>query len=285
MKKHGIFRMLWHATSVVIVLSFVGVMFSAVWEYSTRSYLKGFADAITSNGGSPERHIEEILGWMGANAAQAGADEADPDELEDRDPELTLNSDHLLTVCGTATNAFVNLARSSGLSARRLLLLDKNSHTIHVVAEVLIDSRWIVVDPSHHTIFRVPNGRSLTRQELANPAIFRAATRSIPKYTPEYTFDRTVHVHLSRIPVLGNYLREVFDFAWPTWEESLDWTLFLERESFAALTISLMSLIIGLVSRLLLGWYGSRRLGVIRPKFRDQLFCAGAILFQSSKTL
>jgi putative ABC transport system permease protein len=38
---------------------------------------------------------------------------------QDRDPTDTLNYDSLLRVCGTATNAFINLAVSGGLPARR----------------------------------------------------------------------------------------------------------------------------------------------------------------------
>ena len=43
--------------------------------------------------------------------------------LSARDPQDTLNYHQLLEVCGSATNAFLNLSRSTGLQARRLLLL------------------------------------------------------------------------------------------------------------------------------------------------------------------
>ena len=72
-----------------------------------------------------------------------------------RDPEDTLNYSGLLHVCGSATNAFVNLADSSGLRARRLLLLSPRGTASHVVAEVSLDGRWVVVDPVFGTLLKV----------------------------------------------------------------------------------------------------------------------------------
>lgn len=81
----------------------------------------------------------------------------------------------LLNVCGTATNAFLNLGRSGGLNVRRLLLLTPERNTKHVVAEVLIDDRWIIVDPAYRAILRNAKGQMLTREELRNPTVFRQA--------------------------------------------------------------------------------------------------------------
>jgi hypothetical protein len=284
MREHPIFRVFWYAINTLLVVSFAGVLYSFVWEYSTRSYLRGFADSITPNGGSSVEDVQAILSWMKTNTEQPGADIDDAGAFADRDPEYTLNSSPLLMVCGTATNAFVNLARSSNLSTRRLLLLDQNRHTMHVVAEVLVGGRWIVVDPSHRAIFQGADGHFLTREELANPAVFNAAIQLIPHYPAIYSFQNTVHVHLSRIPVFGDPLRKLLNFVWPSWEVTIDWTLLLERESFAALVVSMLLLGFALLSRFLLGWYCSRRLGVNRPKLRDHLIYVGGALLRSSKT-
>ena len=97
-------------------------------------------------------------------------------ELSFRDPETTLNYQQLLSVCGTATNAFLNLSRSAGLSARRLLLLTPERQTKHVVAEVLIDGRWVVADPAYRILLRDANGHLLTRSELQNTTLLAQAT-------------------------------------------------------------------------------------------------------------
>ncbi len=51
-----------------------------------------------------------------------------PENLPPRDPQETLNYRQLLDVCGSATNAFLNLSRSGGLETRRLLLLTPETY-------------------------------------------------------------------------------------------------------------------------------------------------------------
>lgn len=281
MKRYPFFRVSWYAVNVLLIVSLGAVLYSAGWEFSTRSYLQGFSDAIVPSSDSPEQKVAAILAWMQHGPARRST--TDPNLLDARNPEDTLNYRQLLEVCGTATNAFVNVAQSSGLRARRLLLLDDTRVSKHVVVEVLLDARWIVVDPSYHAMLRVPAGRLATRTELQNPEIFRAATAVIPNYPSGYTYERTVHVRLSRIPLVGRYLRPALNFIWPSWEESINWTLFLERESFAMLTISILLLCFALAARLFLGWYGSHRLGIVRVRLRDQLIRAGDVLFSNSK--
>ena len=281
MKGHLCFRGCWYAVNVLLIVSLGAVLYSAVWEFSTRSYLQGFSDAIVPFSDSPEQKVEAILAWMQHGPARRNT--TDPNSLDARNPEDTLNYRQLLEVCGTATNAFVNLAESSGLRARRLLLLDDNRVSKHVAVEVLLDARWVVVDPSYHAMLRVPTGRLVTRAELQNPVIFRAATAAIPNYPSNYTYERTVHVRLTRIPLVGRYSRQTLNFIWPSWEESINWTLLLERKSFAMLTCSILLLCFALAARLFLGWYSSRSLGIVRVRLRDQLIRATGVLFSNSK--
>src|SRR5437879_9088610 len=138
-------------------------------QYSVRWYLDGFSDAIVPNSLPEEQKVEAILNWMRAGPSRAIA--TDPDALSKRDPETTLTYNQLLNVCGTATNAFLNLARSSDLRVRRLLLLTPNRRTKHVVAEVLIDEGWIIVDPTFRLIIQDARGRYVRRSELRNPAV------------------------------------------------------------------------------------------------------------------
>jgi hypothetical protein len=280
MKNHPIIRACWIAVNLLLVVSLVVVFYSVGWEFSTRSYLKGFSDAIIPASDDPELKIEAILQWMAHGPVRRSA--ADPGGLAARNPEDTLNIQQLLEVCGTATNAFVNLAQSSGLHARRLLLLDQYGLSKHVVVEVLMGNRWVVVDPSYHFIFRLPDGHFPTRTELKDPANFRAATQSIPNYPAIYTYESAVHVRLARIPWIGRHLRSIFDFIWPTWEEAINWTLLVERESFAMLVASIFLLSFALASRVLLGWYSSTRLGIARERLRDQILRAGQVVAGSS---
>ena len=138
-------------------------------------YLKGFSDAVVPSSAPPEEQVQAILNWMARGPSRRMP------ALWIRSPIAILpnsNYESLLKVCGSATNAFINLADSAGLVARRLLLLDSQRRTKHVVAEVLIGGRWIIVDPAFRTILRDANSRPLTSDQL-RPATFLAATGRI----------------------------------------------------------------------------------------------------------
>ncbi len=281
MKGHPWFRAIWYAADVLLIASLGALIYASIWELSTRNYLKGFSDAVVPSTDQPEQKVEAILAWMKNGPARRTT--PSPDSLSARDTEQTLNYSQLLQVCGTVTNAFVNLAMSSGLQARRLLLLDQDRSAKHVVVEVLINGAWVVVDPSYRVMLRAPDGRLLTRMELKVPAIFRQATEPIANYPQNYTYENTIHVRLRRIPWIGSYIRRTLEIVWPGWEEGINWTVLVERESFALVIVSGLLLCFGLAARLFLGWYGSRRLGVARVRLRDQLAQAGATLFSYPK--
>lgn len=277
MKQHGIFRMAWRSVNLLLAVSFLTLLFAAGWEYSVRRYLKGFSDAIIPATASPEQQVEAILEWMRAGPSRAAT--PNPAALAGRDPENTLNYRQLLQVCGTATNAFLNVVKSAGHDARRLLLLDPKRRAKHVVAEVLIDNRWIIVDPVYHVILRDAHGRSLTRQELRLPEVFFEATRAIPGYPPEYDYDSVAHVRMARIPWIGTQLRKAFDWVYPGWDEAVDWSLIVERRSFAVLFTSIVATVLLLMLRTAFAWYADRKLHATRLRLREQLLRAGAALF------
>src|SRR5262249_41245536 len=123
-----------------------------------------------------------------------------PDGFSTRDPHVTLNHQKLLQVCSTATNAFLNLAREDDLRVRRLLLLTADANTKHIVAEVLIDGRWIVIDPTYQIIIRDARGKILTHADLQRPELFTEATGTIPNYPNEYTYEHVAHMQLAHLP-------------------------------------------------------------------------------------
>ena len=200
-----------------------------------------------------------------------------PATLLTRDPEATLNYRQLLAVCGTATNAFLNLARSNGLSVRRLLLLNSDGQASHVVAEVLIDARWVIADPTYHVLLRDARGNLLTRSQLRDPVVFAEATKGIPGYRPEYNYAHFAHVRLSRLPMGGLHLRALLDLLFPKWEESVDWTLLLERESFFALCLAAVATFLFFPLRFFVACYVDHRLMI--PRFR---LLAGCLLAGST---
>lgn len=264
---------------MLLLVSLLELAHSAAWEYSVRRYLSGFSDAIVPAGATPEERVEAILSWMRLGPPRMEG--STPTGLAIRDPENTLNYRQLLSVCGTATNAFLNLARSSDLQVRRLLLLTPNRNTKHVVAEVLLNRRWVVVDPTYRVILRDAGGEMVTLNELKNPQKFAEVIGRVPGYPAEYNYQNYAHVRVTRLPLQGLQLRPLLDRVFPGWDEKLDWSLLLERESFFVLTLSAWATLSLFVLRLIMGWYADRKLKIPRFRLRALLARAGAAFLTS----
>jgi Transglutaminase-like superfamily len=274
-----LFRTVWWLSNLLLTVALIGAIWAGVWEFSTRQYLKGFSDAVVPEAAAPQQKAEAILTWMRNGPPRLEAQ--NPSQLSYRDPEVTLNYRQLLEVCGTATNAFLNLSRSAGLNSRRLLLLSPDRTAHHVVAEVEVDGRWIIVDPVYRTFMKDSHGNLLTRKDLQNPEIFREATSLVPGYLPEYTYERFAHVRLGALPFHGAKLRQFLDTVFPTWDEYLDWSLLLERRSFLYLFLSVNSLIVLMLIRVILGWLADHRLKISRFHLRANLSRATAAFFST----
>lgn len=254
------------------------VAYTGFQEFAIRWYLDGFSDAIVPGILPAEPKVQGILDWMRIEPSRA---QGNPDGLSSRNPYVTLNYQKLLQVCGTATNAFLNLAREDNLRVRRLLLLTPDGNTKHVVAEVLIDGRWIVVDPTYRIIMRDAAGRMLTRRDLQRPELLAQATGAISNYQREYTYERVAHVRMARLPIAGAYLRKLFDAIYPGWEEAVDWSLLLERESFFYLVLAGVAFLFLLAFRQALGWYADSMLRIPRFHFWENLIRASVAFFST----
>lgn len=249
-----------HSLNVLVVLSLLLLVFGLAWEYSTRQYLQGFSDAIVPKPATDEQKVEAILGWIEHGPPHQGL--LPPENpLSSRDPRRNLNYTALLRVCGSAVNAFVNLSLSSDIEARRLLLLDANRLTKHVVAEVRLGERWVVVDPTYRLFFRDASGAPLTKEQLRDPAVLREATQHVKDYDPIYSYESTAHIRLRRLPLVGRWLRAGLDRFLPGWEEKVNWTLVVERSSTFTSIVAAFALFVCLLAHLVLGWYGRKRLG------------------------
>lgn len=278
--KHRLLFVLSFAVNSVVLAAVLLTMYGAFWEYSTRRYLKGFSDAIIPASTSPEAKVTAILAWM-ANGPERRT-ETPNEQPQYRDPVDTLNYQELLRVCGTATNAFVNLAASGGIESRRLLLLGPDLNTRHVVAEVRMGDGWTIVDPTFHSILRDNQGRLLTRAQLADPDVLRDATRAIPGYDLNYNYERTAHVRLARIPIIGRFIQAVLNSVLPSWEESINWTVLVERQSYAVLVIGVMLLSMGLFSRRAVEWYAETHVLTVPAGPWEQLKHLGLVFFSGS---
>ena len=279
MGSHRVFRSFWWATNALLALSLLTTLYTGIWEHSVRQYLKGFSDAIIPEDSSPQQKAEAILSWMSYGPPRRDA--PDTSKLSAHDPTDTLNYRQLLEVCGSATNAFLNLSRSSGLEARRLLLLSPDRTAKHVVAEVRLNGRWVIVDATYRTFMKDAQGRLLTRADLQDPRLFQEAVNQIPGYVTVFSYERVAHVRVGALPVLGPFLRRVLDAVMPGWDEALDWSLLLERRSFACFFLSVWALLFFLLLRILLAWLADHRLRIPRLRLRSSLTRATATFFST----
>ena len=76
------------------------------------------------------------------------------------------------------------------------------------------------------------------------------------------------------MPLDAFHLRKLLESVLPGWDETLDWSLFLERESFFVLVITTVSAFALLILRFLLAWYADRRLRVPRFHLREHFLRA-----------
>ena len=233
---------------------------SLAWNFSTRRYLTGFADAIIPLAGSPEEKTEALADWFQHEPGRMAVSDIDSaGMLSYRDPVKIVRNARLLKICGSASNAFMNLADAAGLKVRRLLLLGPSGGVMHVVAEVQWGDRWVVVNPQQGLLFKDRFGHALTKEELRDPAVFRDAISHMPGYSPQYRFDHTIYIRLERIPLFGKYLRRVLNRFAPGWEQAINWSYFMENPSLWLLLSSLVILLIAMVANLIVSHYSRNR--------------------------
>ena len=256
----GLVTVLRFGSRALLFASLVLLGYGLVWNYSTRTYLKGFVDAIIPLQGSDQEKTEALLDWF-HHEPQRGNPPAQGavSLLDSRDPVSIVQNARLLSVCGTSSNAFMNLAIAAGLRVRRLLLLDSHGVTVHVVAEVRWDGRWVVVNPQQGLIFKDKQGRGLTKEDLRDPVVFQDAISKMPGYPRAYNFEHTIHIRLSRIPIAGRLLRKTLDRILPGWEEAINWTYLPENPSLWLIFISIPLLLTGIVASWVVGRYAHRR--------------------------
>jgi hypothetical protein len=239
---HRVFGFFWWATNALLAFALLATLFTGISEHSVRQYLSGFSDAIIPEGSSPEQKAHEV--------------------------------------CGSATSAFLNLSPRSGLEARRLLLLSQDRTAKHVVAEVQTGGRWVIVDATYRAFMKDSQARLLTRADLQDPRMFQEAIAQIPGYTAMYSYERVAHVRVGALPVLGPFLRRALDTALSGWDESLDWSLLLER-SFAFFFLSVWALTFFFLLRIVLAWIADHRLRIPRLHRRTSLSRATATFFST----
>lgn len=150
-------------------------------------------------------------------------------------------------------------------NGRRNTLLPKDGSTPSGSSSILPSA---LPSRSHPT-------RAPAQRTPESPDVCRRARR-LPSSPPDYNYERYAHVRLARLPLEGSRLRKLLESILPGWDETLDWSLFLERESFFLVVTTALALV-SLILRARLGWYADHRLRLPRFPLRRRLVRAGAV--------
>jgi hypothetical protein len=232
MTKKQILKWLWKRR---LIVSLYCLLISTVWNVGNTHYLRGLAEGINTNATDPVKKVENILDWLEYRSGLVG--ETEGTIGNQRDVIGILSGKQFLRVCGTASFAFVNIAKESGLEARRLILMGPGAEAKHVVSEVLIDDKWVVVDPAFTTLMRDSNGKLLTRENLKNPAVLKSATKEMANYQDRFTYENATHLRFESVPLLGKAARWTLNLINSNWEDHVERfiSLFNQNSSIAAL--------------------------------------------------
>jgi hypothetical protein len=103
----------------------------------------------------------------------------------------------------------------------------------------------------------------------------------VPGYPAAYNYDKFAHVRIAWLPLDGLRLRPILDRIFPLWDERVDWSLLLERESSFFLASATFATFFLLLLRLSLAWYADQRLKMQRFRLRAHLARASAAFFSA----
>jgi hypothetical protein len=86
-------------------------------------------------------------------------------------------------------------------------------------------------------------------------------------------------VRAAAIPYVGTAVRHLLDGTAPAWDDSLDWSLLLERRSFMYYFLAANALIALLLVRIVIAWLADHRFQVPRFHLRANLSRATTAFF------
>jgi hypothetical protein len=112
--------------------------------------------------------------------------------------------------CGSKAWLLAILARHAGLQARELRLCDAHHLARHVVCEILVGNRWVVLDPTVDLDFRRRDGQLATADELRDPVLLAINARRAEYYDRQlWQFTHAERLHFEKVPLVGGLLRRL----------------------------------------------------------------------------
>lgn len=154
--------------------------------------------------------------------------------------------------CGSFTSVVGRLLVSAGYPIRILQMHCGPDPACHILLEVQLDGRWVVVDPSYNLLFQNTDGSIASYDQLHHN--FSAYAAQTPRdYNPAYRFEDARRTNWDKIPVLMPLLRGLLNATMgETWTNELSlrawvlnryWLWFFAAGGFYAGALLLMLLV------------------------------------------
>jgi hypothetical protein len=207
---------------LLLGLALLSALFT-LWQFALFAGDNHFVDGICAAVVRPDQSSEEramsLFRWVSrydaAAATPATAPETGPARAARSRPfglvtprAVAEHRDYFRENCGRKAWLLAVLARRAGLEARELRLCDASHAARHVVAEIRIDGRWSVFDPTAGLDFRRDDGQLATVADMKDPGLLAANARRVPAYdTRRWQFTYPERLHFEKVPLIGGALR------------------------------------------------------------------------------
>jgi len=122
------------------------------------------ADKISKGAKSDEEKVLRIFSYIHDNLNAVGGQVVDKDTWNDLVRGIAW--------CDQQSWDFATLLSKENISARFVMLKDKEGVSPHTIAEVFLGGKWIALDPLYGLVFRKDNGNLVTLEEISrDPSI------------------------------------------------------------------------------------------------------------------
>jgi transglutaminase superfamily protein len=175
------------------------------------SFVDGICAVVARPESPPEQRAMQLFRWVNSyDDEELSSSAATPPRGLLTPRAMIEHRAYFRANCGSKAWLLAILARHAGLQARELRLCDARHEARHVVCEVLIGSRWLVLDPTVDLDFRRRDGQLATAAELRDPALLAVNARRADYYDLQrWQFTHAERLHFEKVPLVGGLLRRL----------------------------------------------------------------------------
>jgi hypothetical protein len=207
-----------------LLLSFIfGASLTAFYLYHKRdvaenSYFKGLAETILEQrkGYNEDSLIVDAMHMTHALLQPRNIIFGNPSQTANVSYDGSLTGD-LITAsgaCGSYANVLCRLLQTMNFRARIGQMKVRNEFGGHIITEVLVGYKWVVLDASYDLCFVNPRGQLASFSEIRDHwADYQKVLP--PEYNPDYRYEEIRYANWTKIPVIMPALKRSLAFFSP----------------------------------------------------------------------